>query len=134
MKCFRHIEKEAVAVCRACGKAVCPECAIESENGIACRQSCAESLAEKKKLNTKQAEHLRSMKRMNFLGSFFSIGIGMLFIYFSFNGIGLVYDLIFLLGAGFTVYGIMAQLINMVIFLKLKKNKPHEKSPDTFIR
>jgi len=53
----------------------------------------------------------------------FSIGMGILFIYFSYHGFGPVYDFIFLLGTGFTVYGFMAQLANMVIFLKSKKKK-----------
>jgi len=121
MKCFNHLEREAVAICKACGKAVCRECGLETENGIACQQSCAKTLSKKNKLHAKQAAHLKNIKRMNFLGSFFSIGVGILFIYFSSQGFGLVYDFVFLLGAGFIVYGIVAQLVNMVIFFKNKK-------------
>jgi hypothetical protein len=123
MKCLNHPEREAVAICKACGKAVCPECLLESENGIACQQSCAAALSEKNELFVELAGHLKNIKRMNFLGSFFSIGVGFLFMYFSHQGFGLVYDFIFLLGAGFTVYGIMAQFVNMVIFFKSKKKK-----------
>ena len=50
------------------------------------------------------------------LGSFFSIGMGVLFIYFASQGFELVYDFVFLLGGGFLVYGIVAQVVNMVIF------------------
>ena len=125
MKCFNHPEKDAAAICLACGRGVCPGCAIASENGIACKQSCAENLAAENALQSKQADHLRSIKRMNLLGSFFSIGAGLLFIYFSSQGSGLVYDFIFLLGTGFTVYGIMVQLVNIVIFFKAKKNAQH---------
>jgi len=123
MKCFNHQEREAVAVCKACGKAVCHECATESENGIACQQSCANVLLHKKELQIKQVDHLKNLKRMNFLGSFFSIGVGLMFIYFSSQGFGLVYDFVFLLGTRFTVYGIVAQLLNMIIFFKTRKNK-----------
>ena len=59
---------------------------------------------------------------MHVLGSFFSIGMGLLFIYFSSQGFGLVYDFVFLLGIGFIVYGIMAQFVNMLIFFKTRKN------------
>jgi hypothetical protein len=59
---------------------------------------------------------------MNFLGSFFSIGMGILFIYFSSQGYGLVYDFVFLLGIGFAVYGIVAQFVIMLIFFKSRKN------------
>ena len=123
MKCFNHPAKEAVAICKACGRAVCPECQIESENGIACRQSCAKTLSEKYALHAKQIDHFKNIRRMNFLGSLFSIGMGILFIYFSSLGAGFVYDFIFLLGAGFAVYGIMVQLVNMVMFFKAKNNK-----------
>ena len=123
MKCFTHQEIEAVAVCKACGKAVCNECAIESENGISCQQSCSNVLLYKNELYAKQVDHLKNIKRMNLLGSFFSIGVSILFIYFSSQGFGLVYDFVFLLGAGFMVYGIVALLVNMIIFFKARKNK-----------
>ena len=122
MKCYNHPERDSVAICKACGKAICHECAQESKNGIACQQSCANSLAKRKVFYAKQAAHLKNLKRINLLGSFFSIGMGLLFIYFSSQGFGLVYDFIFLLGIGFTVYGIVAQLVNMFIFFKDRKN------------
>ncbi|MSR57839.1 MAG: hypothetical protein EXS05_09210 [Planctomycetaceae bacterium] len=40
MNCFRHQSAVAVGVCRSCGKALCPHCAAEVENGLACRDSC----------------------------------------------------------------------------------------------
>ena len=122
MKCYNHPERDGIAICKACGKAVCHECAQESENGITCQQSCNNRLSEKKSLYSLQTAHLKNLKRMNLLGSFFSIGMGLLFIYFSSQGFGLVYDFIFLLGVGFTVYGIVAQFVNMFIFFKSRKN------------
>ena len=122
MKCYNHPENDSVAICKACGKAICHECAQESKDGIACQQSCIDSLAKENDLYTNQATHLKNLKRMNFLGSFFSIGMGILFIYFSSQGFGLVYDFIFLLGIGFTVYGFVAQFVNMLIFFKTRKN------------
>ena len=121
MKCYTHPERDSVAICKACGKAICHECAQESKDGIACQQSCINSLSKKEDLYTKQAANLKNLKRMNLLGSFFSIGMGLLFIYFSSQGFGLVYDFVFLLGIGFIVYGIMAQFVNMLIFFKTKK-------------
>ena len=122
MKCFNHPERDGVAVCQSCGKAICHDCVLESENGIACQQSCVNSLSRKADLYTLQNAHLKNLKRMNFLGSFFSIGMGILFIYFSSQGFGLVYDFVFLLGIGFTVYGVVAQFVNMLIFFKKRNN------------
>ena len=123
MKCFNHHTREAVAICKACGRAVCPECGIVSANGIACRQSCVTALSEKKVRDEKQAEHFKNIKRMGILGSLFSIGVGILFVYFSSQGFGAVYDFIFLLGAGFAVYGIITQVINMVIFFRSRNSR-----------
>lgn len=51
MKCFVHINQEAVAVCKKCGKAMCGECsAYSNHRGICpeCRRS--EFIAERDKL------------------------------------------------------------------------------------
>lgn len=121
MKCFNHNDKESIAVCKACGKAVCRECARETEHGIVCQKSCLNSLLETHALQSRQAAHLKNMKRMSHLGAIFSICMGILFIYFSSLGYGLVYELIFYLGVGFTLYGIVAQIVNMFIFLISRK-------------
>ena len=40
MECANHIEKDAVANCRACGKALCVECAVEVGDTFACQGQC----------------------------------------------------------------------------------------------
>jgi len=44
MHCYRHKEKHAVAVCRNCGKAACPDCCEDTGQGIACCSICEEEL------------------------------------------------------------------------------------------
>lgn len=43
MRCFYHQDKEAVGVCRSCGKGVCIECAVDLGKGLACRGRCEEN-------------------------------------------------------------------------------------------
>jgi hypothetical protein len=43
MRCFYHQDKEAVGTCKACGKGVCVECAVDLGKGLACRGLCEES-------------------------------------------------------------------------------------------
>ena len=43
MRCFSHQDKEAVGICKSCGKGVCSECAIDLGKGLACRGRCEES-------------------------------------------------------------------------------------------
>ena len=40
MRCFTHQEKEAVAICRACGKGLCPDCGVDLGRGLSCRGRC----------------------------------------------------------------------------------------------
>jgi hypothetical protein len=43
MRCFYHRDKEAVGICKSCGKGVCAECAVDLDKGLACRSRCEES-------------------------------------------------------------------------------------------
>jgi hypothetical protein len=40
MRCFYHHDKEAVALCRGCGRGVCAECGVDVGRGLACRGRC----------------------------------------------------------------------------------------------
>jgi len=43
LHCFYHQTQDAVAICRSCGKGLCPKCAIEiADTGVACKDRCEE--------------------------------------------------------------------------------------------
>src|SRR2546423_584648 len=44
MKCFSHNTVEAVAVCRSCGRALCPNCVVEVGTVCACRNRCEQQV------------------------------------------------------------------------------------------
>lgn len=44
MHCYTHPTQQANAICKNCNKGVCPLCAIELEDGIACSEYCAEKV------------------------------------------------------------------------------------------
>ena len=46
MNCYRHSNVSAVGLCKTCFKAVCPDCAIDVGNGLACKDSCEEKVLE----------------------------------------------------------------------------------------
>ena len=54
MQCYRHREASAIAICRYCGKATCPDCCEDTGHGIACSAECAAELWEADKLKSKQ--------------------------------------------------------------------------------
>jgi hypothetical protein len=45
MNCFAHQQLTAVAICKCCGKALCPPCVRESPTAITCSEKCADELA-----------------------------------------------------------------------------------------
>lgn len=40
MRCFHHREREAVGACKNCGRGLCPDCAVDVGNGLACPGAC----------------------------------------------------------------------------------------------
>lgn len=45
MRCHRHGDREAVAICKHCMKALCPECVVEASGATACSDACAREIA-----------------------------------------------------------------------------------------
>ena len=40
VRCFYHIDRDAVGSCKSCGKGLCPDCAVDLGKGLACRGRC----------------------------------------------------------------------------------------------
>lgn len=40
MHCYTHQSTPAIGICKTCFKALCPECAVDVGNGLACRGAC----------------------------------------------------------------------------------------------
>ena len=50
MKCFNHRSADAFAICRNCGKALCPDCILPNARAaIACSSDCTAVLAQDSK-------------------------------------------------------------------------------------
>lgn len=46
MNCFTHTENSAIGICKACNKAVCRECFLDTGNGLACSPDCEKEVRE----------------------------------------------------------------------------------------
>jgi hypothetical protein len=44
MICYNHTDKQAVAICKNCFKAICKECAIPDDNGFTCSDKCHQEI------------------------------------------------------------------------------------------
>jgi hypothetical protein len=40
MNCFNHADRSAVGICKSCGKGLCRDCAIDLQDGLACKGRC----------------------------------------------------------------------------------------------
>lgn len=56
MICYRHYDRPAAAVCQACGKAACTDCANDTDQGIACSADCAAKLQQRYLLDERLKE------------------------------------------------------------------------------
>lgn len=45
MKCFYHQDRDAVALCKSCHRALCPDCVADVPPGSACRGRCEQEVA-----------------------------------------------------------------------------------------
>ena len=41
MRCYRHRDNDAIAVCQNCGKATCADCCDDTGSAVACGADCA---------------------------------------------------------------------------------------------
>ncbi len=70
MKCFYHQEKDAVATCQQCGKAVCRDCVVTIDGNKQYCPDCLQLIIESQK------KTLASIKwRLIFFGVFFVLGL-----------------------------------------------------------
>ncbi len=56
MQCYKHREESAIAICRNCGKAACPDCCDDTGHGIACSAACEGELRDADELKKRQAQ------------------------------------------------------------------------------
>ena len=46
MKCYHHDTRDAVGICKSCGKGLCTECAVDMHYGLACKGRCERAAEE----------------------------------------------------------------------------------------
>jgi hypothetical protein len=51
MQCYRHQDRAAIAICRHCGKAACPDCCEDTGQGVGCSAGCAAEIQDSYRLS-----------------------------------------------------------------------------------
>lgn len=115
MHCYTHHEHQAVGVCKACQKAVCLDCVIDTGRGLACSPACEQEV---KDINAivDRSKTIYSIGKKNRLPQ---TGV-LMFAFFGcmFTGIGIYHYLYkeyfdavsIIMGLGFIAFAIFAYL------------------------
>ncbi|MDR0274535.1 MAG: DUF2180 family protein [Burkholderiaceae bacterium] len=85
MRCFVHHDQEAVGICLACGKGLCPDCVADLGHAISCRGACEQTAREMHAQNIRSQAILNAQKSNRFLMPAFFIVIGAVWGWFTFR-------------------------------------------------
>jgi len=129
MRCFNHQEREAVAICKYCGKGLCPGCLLEIRSGISCKGTCEQRLAELESAflrSTQIAATAYAKARKAYLYAAFFLGPAGL----AFVGLGMFEEHVrlrfFLLMLGGIL--ILGAFLSYLTSREYKKDMPHDSS------
>lgn len=117
MKCFSHQENEAVGICKACSKAVCVSCAIDTGRGISCGDTCSLEIDSQNQIidKSKRIYSIGEKPPLMPTGLIIYFFFGILFtcfgMYQSFQR-GSIQWFLLLMGLGFAVIGVIGWLKN----------------------
>jgi hypothetical protein len=116
MRCFNHVDREAVGSCKACAKGLCSECAVDLGHGLSCRgdhEVTVEAYHAMLERSTKMQNAAKNSAQglPIFLGA-----IGFLFaIYGALSRQGVV-NFTFILGCAFVVFGVISFVRNRSMY------------------
>ena len=112
MSCFYHHDRSSVGGCKSCGKALCPECAVDLGKGLACRDHCEEDVRaliamidRNVKLSPQTTRLLESGRKIRSSTAVFNLVIGGIFIAWGLTDMDR-FSFIAVLGGCFFAYGL----------------------------
>src|SRR5689334_7530095 len=114
MSCFYHHDRDSIGGCKSCGKALCPECAVDLGKGLACRGHCEDHVSALIALvdcNIRLSPHaermLNSARRIRSSAATFNLVMGIVFVAWGLRDRE-PFSFITILGACFLAYGVFA--------------------------
>lgn len=113
MKCFAHNEIDAVGICKACSKAICASCTIDTGRGIACSDTCSLEVDQQNQIIDKSKKIYSIGEKAPFMptGLIVYFFFGIIFTgvsIFNFFHRGSIEWLSLLMGIGFIIIGLIA--------------------------
>jgi len=119
MNCFQHKENTAVGICKACNKAVCGACVIDTGNGLACSTHCETEVIHINQIVAKSKQIYNVGTNQNTIPSGLLVYIFFTVLFlgwgaFEYIAKSRVNEFILIMGVGFGVMGI-------IMYRRLKK-------------
>lgn len=79
MKCYYHLEKDAVALCNSCNRALCHDCAVDVHPGTACKNRCEKDVQATNILTERSKSVFQKAGKTHRGYAMFSLLIGIIF-------------------------------------------------------
>ena len=116
MRCFNHIDREAVGSCKACAKGLCSECAVDLGHGLSCRGD-HEVTVEAYHVMLGRSTKMQNVAKNSAQGVPIFLGaVGFIFaVYGAFSRQGIV-NFAFIMGCAFIVFGVISFVRNRGMF------------------
>jgi hypothetical protein len=121
MKCFNHSESDAIGLCKHCSKGICPACAIDTGDGLACEGKCAEQVRAVNRLIANNVKATKAFKFGRYLMPVFFISMGLVITWSAFFGTR-SFKSIDLMGCIFIVMGIIYLVYNIKVVNSFDNN------------
>ncbi len=80
MKCFTHHQNDAIGICKACGKGICPGCCKELKDGLSCEGPCEKQVELVNKIIDRNEKNMVASNRQVKNTAYFSMASGTLFV------------------------------------------------------
>jgi len=108
VKCHRHPERDAIAVCKHCTKGICAECAVEGPGGTACGAACAEEIERVRAMLERSRRSLKTARDVPRATGWFLVICGLGFLAYAAIGSAAVRPLVLGAGTIFLLCGLAA--------------------------
>lgn len=105
MRCFNHVDREAVGSCKGCQKGLCAECAIDLGHGLACKGVHEQIVNTYNVIMERDAQIYRAAPRVGLITPIFAGLLGLVFLAFGLLLKSAPFNLPSAVGLGFIVFG-----------------------------
>ena len=117
MRCYNHSDRDANGICRACGKGLCTECAVDLGFGLSCRGEHEQRVAATDAMVTRAARVQDSAAWAKYLGPGFFGFCGLVMTYYGFTSSEMG-GFLSLLGVAFLAFGAFLLAANWKAYRK----------------